>query len=93
MNKDIILIITPELGRGGGCVFYRVNLIANYINANPSFNTKVIVSCVPLFDQELLSRTKAVLVQRPMCTMPFLKNYRELAEKYQYKVVGEVDDL
>lgn len=93
MNKDIILIITPELGGGGGCVFYRVNLIANYINANPVFNTKVIVSCVPLFDPELLARTKAVLIQRPMSPMPFIKSYRELAPKYAYKVVGEVDDL
>lgn len=93
MNKDIILIITPELGGGGGCVFYRVNLIANYINSNPSFNTKVIVSCVPLYDPELLMRTKAVLIQRPMSYMPWIKHYRELAPKYSYKLTGEVDDL
>ena len=84
MNKDILLIITPELGSGGGCIFYRINLLANYINANPSFNTKVIVSCMPLFDADLLMRTKAVLVQRPMSTMPFIRTY---------KIVGEVDDL
>ena len=93
MNKDIILIITPELGGGGGCYFYRINLMANYINSNPSFNTKVIVSCMPLFDADLLMRTKAVLIQRPMSTMPFIRTYRELAPKYSYKIVGEVDDL
>lgn len=93
MNKDIILAISPEQGSGGGCWAVRIAAISNYLNANPAFGTKVINTPVPIFDGELLNRTRCVLVQRPMSPMPWLKRYAELAPKFSIKIVGEVDDL
>jgi hypothetical protein len=93
MNKDIILIITPELGSGGGCYWHRINQISNYLNENPRWNTKVVQSPIPIFDANLLMQTRCVLVQRPFSPMPWLKHYAELKPKYGYSMVFDVDDL
>ena len=44
MDKNIILVITPEMGSGGGCFYHRIATIANHLNATPKYNTKVIIS-------------------------------------------------
>jgi hypothetical protein len=92
MNKDTILIITNELGSGGGCFALRIQQFANYINLSKEYNTKVIVSHIPIFDANLLNVCRGILIQRPFQPMPWIKNYRELQPKYGYKMAFEVDD-
>ena len=92
MNKDIILIISGEQGGGGGCFYHRVATIANHINATPQYGTKVVVSPMPIFDGNMLERTRCVLVQRPINPMPWIKNYKELQPKFGYSICGEIDD-
>lgn len=94
MNKDIILVITPEMGSGGGCFYHRIATIVNHINATPKYNTKVIISPIPIFDGNLLVQTRCVLFQRP-CSKPMLdwiKRYKELQPKWLYSCAGEIDD-
>lgn len=92
MNKDLIICISPEWC-GGGCGVLRVQHNVNYINQNPQkFGLKVIMSPVPIFDQNLLQHTRCIFVQRPFSSMPWLKNYKELQPKFGYSIVGEVDD-
>ena len=93
MNKDIILIISPEQGGGGGCWNLRINQFANYINQTQQFQTKVITSPIPIFDGNILNQCKGILVQRPFnIVLPWLKEYKNLQPKYNYKMVFEVDD-
>lgn len=92
MNKDLILIISPEQGSGGGCWNLRINQFANYINQTNQFQTKVITSPVPIFDNNILQLCKGILVQRPFQPMPWIKNYKELQPKFGYKLSFEVDD-
>lgn len=94
MNKDIILVITPEMGGSGGCYWHRIATMANHINANACFNTKVVISPMPIFDGNLMARCKCILFQRP-CGQPMLdwiKRYAELQPKFGYGIVGEIDD-
>lgn len=92
MEKDIILIISPEQGSGGGCWNLRINQFANYINQTNQFHIKVITSPIPIFDSNLLARCKGILIQRPFSPMPWIKNYRELQPKFGYKISFECDD-
>lgn len=92
MNKDIILIISEEMAGGGGCYNLRIQQIVNYINQTNMFGVKAIVSHIPIFDGNILARTKGILIQRPFHPMPWLKNYRELQPKYMYKITFELDD-
>lgn len=92
MNKDLILIISNEMASSGGCYNLRIQQFANYLNQTNQFQTKVIVSHIPIFDGNLLNQCKGILVQRPFSPMPWLKNYKELQPKYQYKMTFEVDD-
>lgn len=96
MNKNIILVITPEIGGGGGCFYHRIATIANHLNATPSYNTKVIMSPCPILDGNILSQTKCVLFQRPVTPimLEWIKRYKELQPKFgNYSCVGEIDDL
>ena len=92
MNKDLILIISGEMASSGGCYNLRIQQFANYINQTNQYQTRVIVSHIPIFDANILARCKGILVQRPFSPMPWLKNYKELQPKYQYKMTFEVDD-
>lgn len=95
MNKDIVLAISPEMGGSGGCYWHRIATMANHINANACFNTKVVISPIPIFDSNLLARCKCVLFQRP-CSQPMLdwiKRYKELQPKFSnYSICAEIDD-
>lgn len=92
MTKDLIICISPEWC-GGGCGVLRVQHNVNYINQNPQkFGVKVIMTPVPIFDQNLLLQARCIFVQRPFSPMPWLKNYKELQPKFGYSIVGEVDD-
>lgn len=93
MNKDIILVISSEQGGGGGCFAVRLAAISNYLNAAPKYGVKVVNSPMPIFDGDLLARTRCVLIQRPVAPMPWIKRYAELAPKYLYKIVADIDDL
>ena len=93
MNKDIILAISPEIGSGGGCAWHRIMQMANYLNENPRYNTKVVSTPVPIFDAGLLERTRCVLVQRPFSPMPWIKNYKEIQPRWGYSLTFDVDDL
>ena len=93
MEKDIILAISPEW-MSGGCGVLRIQQNVNYINQNwQRLGVKIIMSPEPIFDGNILSKCRCVLVQRPFHPMPWLKNYKELQPKYGYSIVGEVDDL
>ena len=95
MNKDIILAITPEMGSGGGCFYHRIATIANHINATPKYNTKVIISPIPIFDGNLLTQVRCVLFQRPTSPimLDWIKRYKELQAKFSnYSICGEIDD-
>jgi hypothetical protein len=92
MNKDIILVISFEMASSGGCYNLRIQQFVNYINQTNQFGVKCIVSPLPIFDPNVLSRCRGILVQRPFQPMPWLKNYRELQPKYKYKMGFEVDD-
>ena len=93
MIKDIVLAISSEMGGGGGCFWHRIATIANYLNATPKYNTKVIISPCPIFDPNILARTKCVFIQRPCYPAPWIKNYKELQPKYEnYSIVFDYDD-
>lgn len=94
-NKDLILAISPELGSGGGCVWHRFATMANHLNATPQYNTKVILSPMPIFDANVLVRCRCILFQRPVqpAIIEWLKRYKELQPKFGYSCVGEIDDL
>ena len=92
MNKDLIIAISGEMGSGGGCWYHRIATIANHLNASPKYGVKVIETPEPIFDANLLMRTRCILVQRPVATMPWLKNYKELQAKYSFAISGEIDD-
>lgn len=93
MDKNLVLAISLEHGTGGGCWWHRVAQISNYFNENPQFNTKVIETPVPIFDPNVLMRTKCVFIQRPFSHMPWIRNYKELQPKYEnYSIVFDVDD-
>jgi hypothetical protein len=91
-NKDIILCISPEW-MGGGCGVLRVQQNVNYINQNHQhFGVKIIMTPVPIFDQNILNITRCIFVQRPFQPMPWLKEYKNLQSKFGFSIVGEVDD-
>jgi hypothetical protein len=92
VNKNLIIAISQEQGSGGGCWYHRIATIANHINASPKYGTKVIETPIPIFDSNLLAQTKCVLIQRPTCPMPWLKNYKELQPKFGYSICSEIDD-
>ena len=94
MLKDIILAISPEMGGSGGCWFHRIATMANHINANACFNTKVITSPIPIFDANLLARCKCILFQRPCSQqmLDWIKRYKELQPRFLYSCVAEIDD-
>jgi hypothetical protein len=92
MNKDIILAISPEQGQSGGCWYHRIATIADCLNANKEYGTKVITTPTAIFDSQLLERVRCVFVQRPVWPAPWLKNYKELQPKYGYSIVSEFDD-
>lgn len=94
MNKDIVLAISPEMGGSGGCFWHRIMTMANYLNANACFNTKVITSPIPIFDGSLLARCKCILFQRPCSQqmLDWIKRYKELQPKFLYSCVAEIDD-
>jgi hypothetical protein len=87
MNKDIILAISPEQGQSGGCWYHRIATIADCLNANKEYGTKVITTPTAIFDSQLLERVRCVFVQRPVWPAPWLKNYKELQPKYGYSIV------
>lgn len=92
MNKDLILVISGEMSGGGGCYNLRIQQFANYINQTNMFNTKVLISPMPIFDGNVLARCKGILIQRPFSPMPWIKNYKELQPRFGYKISFEVDD-
>ena len=92
MTKDIVLAISQEMGQGGGCWYHRIATIANHLNSSPAYGTKVIETPVPIFDGTLLAQVRCVFIQRPVYQMPWLKNYKELQEKYGYSICADVDD-
>lgn len=93
MNKDIVLAISPEQGQSGGCYWHRIATIADCLNANKDYGTKVITTPMPIFDTQLLERVRCVFVQRPVWPAPWLKNYKELQPKFgNYSIVAEFDD-
>ena len=91
--KNLILAISPEIGSGGGCPWHRVMQIANYLNENPKYNTKVIQTPVPIFDGDMLSQVRCIFVQRPLAPMPWIRRYRELQPKFGYSMTFDIDDL
>lgn len=95
MNKPVILVITPEMGGGGGCFYHRIATLANHINATPQYNTKVVVTPFPIMDTNLLANTRCILFQRPVigAILEWIKRYKELQPKFGYSLVGELDDL
>ena len=91
-NKDLILCISPEW-TSGGCGVLRVQQNVNYINQNwQRFGVKIIMSPIPIFDQNLLMQARCIFVQRPFGPMPWLKSYKELQPKFGFSIVGECDD-
>ena len=93
MEKDIVLAISPEQGGGGGCWYHRVEQIGTFLNENPQYRTKFVMTPVPIFDPNLMGSVKCVFIQRPFSPMPWIKNYRELQPKYGYSLVFDVVDL
>ena len=92
MDKNIIIAISAEMGGSGGCFWHRIMTISNHLNANAKYNTKVIVTPVPIFDGNVLAQTRCILVQRPVAPMPWLKEYKNLQPKFNYSIVAEIDD-
>ena len=93
MDKNLVLAVSLEHGNGGGCWWHRVAQISNYLNENPQFNTKVIETPVPIYEPDILMRTKCVFIQRPFSSMPWIKHYKELQPKFgNYSIVFDVDD-
>lgn len=92
MNKEIILIISGETA---GCVHVRLWNNMYYINANyEKYHTRVVTSPIPIFDPNFLNQVKCIIIHR-LCNgvqLEWLKRYRELADKFQYKIISEYDD-
>ena len=91
-NKDIVLAISTEMGGGGGCFYHRIATMANNFNATQKYNTKVIITPMPIFDTNLLQRVRCVFVQRPVYPAPWLKEYKNLQPRFGYSIVAEFDD-
>lgn len=92
MGKDIILIISTETS---GCIHVRLWNNMYYINANyEKYHTRVVTSPTPIFDADFLVRVKCIIIHR-LCNpeqLGWLKRYKELAPKFNIKLISEYDD-
>lgn len=93
MNKEIILILSAETS---GCVHVRLWNNMYYINANyEKYHTRIVTSPIPIFDPNYLAQVKCIVIHRlsnPM-QLEWLKRYKEIAPKFNIKLISEYDDL
>ena len=92
MNKEIILIISGETS---GCVHVRLWNNMHYVNANyEKYRTRIVTSPIPIFDTNFLSQVRCIIIHRLVnaVQLEWLKRYKELAPKFNIKLISEYDD-
>ena len=92
MDKEIILIISGETS---GCVHVRLWNNMHYINANyEKYRTRIVTSPIPIFDANFLSQVRCIIIHRLVngVQLEWLKRYKELAPKFNIKLISEYDD-
>ena len=89
-GKSIVLIYPRD---NSGCSHIRLRWNANFFNA-VDYGFSCIVSIQPIFDDNILRQTKAIVCQR-FCNeldKTIFKAYKDLQPKYGYKLIFETDD-
>ena len=92
MNKEIILIISGETF---GCVHVRLWNNMHYVNANyEKYRTRIVTSPIPIFDTNFLSQVRCIIIHRLVdaVQLEWLRRYKELAPKFNIKLISEYDD-
>lgn len=89
-GKSIVLIHPRD---NSGCSHVRLRWNANLFNA-VDYGFNCVVSLHPIFDNNILMMTKAIVCQRftNEHDLMIIKAYKDLQPKYRYKLIFEVDD-
>lgn len=90
-GKNLALIYCKDVS---GCSHVRLRYNSEYINGYTMGIIPILLP-YPVFDILYLKKAKSIIFQRPMYPqdVEVIKRYKELQEKFGYKLVAEFDDL
>lgn len=93
-NDDKKNLVLFYLNDNSGCSHVRCRFFADYINAN-DFGLKAVILPVYTLDPIILSKTKAIIWQKPTTyeKLNAIQKYKGVQAKYGFKLVYEMDDL
>lgn len=91
--KDIVISIVSDYT---GCGHIRNILPSIYLNAIFSRNgLRVINTPIPIYDQNILKRTRAIFFQRTMgpSSTDMISYFKEIQKQYKFKMIYDIDDF
>lgn len=94
LKKNIVLsIVSDPAGTGHIRNIFPMTYMNSIFGRSEKF--RLITTPVPIFDPQLLLQTKVIWMQRFMNPehLVVLKKYKELQEKYSFKIVWDIDDF
>lgn len=93
INADGKSIVIVHPRDSSGCSHVRLRWNAQFFNGN-DYGFNIITSYMPLFEENVLHQTKAIVCQRFTTEQDLViaKNYKEIQPKFGYKMIWEIDD-
>lgn len=93
IKKNLVISCFSDFS---GVGFIRNIFPITYLNSayGKAGDINILSSPVMIFQHEILMRTRSVILQRalsPGQTAPIIR-YRQLSDKYRFKLIGEIDD-
>lgn len=91
INKPLVIIVA---GGFSGCRAFRADFPANAINWVEGINLHCIVTPVPLFDGQVLSMTRAVVLKsiNGIPGLELVKQYKAAQQKFGFRLIADYDD-
>lgn len=91
INKPLVIMVS---GGYSGCRAFRADFPANAINWVEGINLHCIVTPVPLFDAQVLSLTRAVVLKsiNGLPGLDLVKQYKAAQQKFGFRLLADYDD-
>lgn len=91
IGKPLVICVS---GGFSGCRAFRSDFVANAINWVEGLNLHMIVTPVPLMDQQVLSMTRAVVLKsiNGVQGLELVKQYKAAQQKFGFRLIADYDD-